>query len=120
MQLPGVPGAIVFFVMGQHDIRRGFEGLDSIQNPVADLRVFLHVDPLFLGQLSRLEQDRVGDPDLADIVQHGTAADHVELRGVHSHFARQIERILADPLRMRLRFVLPRVKRRHQRFQRDF
>ena len=43
--------------------------VDALQEPVAEFRVPVHLLPLRGGQRARLEQDRVLDSDLADVVQ---------------------------------------------------
>ena len=78
---------------GQHGLLAGEKGVDDIgverrvaahgqkrllsrldigrtERVAADLRVRLHDGEFLLGKLSRLQQDGVGNPDLADIV-HG-------------------------------------------------
>ncbi len=47
------------------------------QNLSADRRVRLHLQELAVGQLGRLEQDSVGETDLAEIVEGRGAADQV-------------------------------------------
>ena len=43
----------------------------------------------------------------------------IQVQGVHAHLSRQVQRVFADALGMRLRLVLARVERCDQRFQRD-
>ena len=56
-------------------------------DPLADDRVLAHVLPLARRQLARGVQDRVGDRDLADVVQRGGAADLEQLGVVEAELA---------------------------------
>src|SRR3712207_8725900 len=49
----------------------------SGKQPVADLRVAFHHAPLGFGQAAGLEQDAVGDRDLADVVEPAGEPDQL-------------------------------------------
>ena len=48
-----------------------FETLDHV---VADYRMLLHFDPLLGRQLGGFEQNRIRDPDLANVMEEGATA----------------------------------------------
>ena len=66
----GIPGAVVAFVVVAH---AGHEALleQRLQDLGAHGRVLAHEPPVLVAQAARLEQDAVGDGDLADVVQVG-------------------------------------------------
>ncbi len=51
-----------------------------LQDPGADLRVAAHLPPFRLVQGARLLQDRVGDAELAEIVQDAGGVDALDVR----------------------------------------
>ena len=67
-QAVGVAAAVEALVVVAHPARLDSHvgGLDDV---VAEQRVALHLLVLGVGELGRLVEDRVGDPDLADVVQ---------------------------------------------------
>jgi hypothetical protein len=82
-RLPGdaarVAGSVEALVVRQGDRRRDVQQLGGRlgEQPVADLRVPLHHPALGVGQRARLEQDAVGDRDLADVVEAAGEPDQL-------------------------------------------
>src|SRR5438132_1590765 len=66
----GVPVAVPPFVVGGGDLGAHLQNgrVASRQDRPADLDMALHELELFIGQLARLEQDAIGNADLADVV----------------------------------------------------
>ena len=65
-----------------YDVVNSGEGLGHgpVDGLGADGRVGLHDVKLLKGQLARLEEDRVGDADLAEVMKRRSFDDHVEAR----------------------------------------
>ena len=61
-----------------------------LEDARADLRVAADLLPLVAVQRARLEQDRVGDPELADVVQHAGGADALDPLGAPARGARPV------------------------------
>src|SRR5262249_56381731 len=82
--LPHQPAGIALTVealLVTEDDRRGSaEEGDPLDHLVADVRVPLHLRPLLGGEPGRLEQHRIGDADLPDVVEERPAADLLQLR----------------------------------------
>ncbi len=82
---PGEPeriaGAVPALVVVVHHRDRVAQERDALQDLPADLGMAPHDHPLLGRQGAGLEQDRVGDADLADVVQEDAAAQRVELGG---------------------------------------
>ena len=74
----GVARAVPALVVMAHDRPRSCEQVERLEQLVADLGVGFHDSALFLVQRARLQQDPVGDPDLADVVE-----DCAEAHGFH-------------------------------------
>ena len=82
-----VAAAVPALVAGAHDAGHAGELGGGADDALADDRVLAHVLPLVLGELARGVQDRVGDRDLADVVQRGGAADLEQLGVVEAELA---------------------------------
>src|SRR5207245_792806 len=80
-----------------------------------DDRMPVHLDLLLGVELSRLEQDRVGDSDLADVVDDAAAIKRLLLPWRKAHPRPDPPRRLTDPLRMSLGVGVPRFGRSCQR-----
>ena len=75
----GVAGAVPALVVVP-DRRHGVvEEAEPVDDPRALVGVPLHQRPLVGRQARRLEQDRVGDRELADVVEERRVAEQVEL-----------------------------------------
>ena len=70
-----IAAAVPAFVVVADDLGDVRHGIVDFQDRGADLAVAAHLRHLRLGQASRLEQDGVGDADLADVVQIAADAD---------------------------------------------
>ena len=72
----GIAVPVPALVVDERDRRRQLEHLrrGAAQQPVADLGMALHRAPLLVGEAIPLEQDLVGDRDLADVVQRACVA----------------------------------------------
>src|SRR6266850_7735455 len=64
-----VTGAVVAFVVREHDRAHALEVRYVREQVGADERVEPHLDPLLLSEPLGLAQDPVGDADLADVVE---------------------------------------------------
>src|SRR2546425_4820394 len=65
----GVAGSIEVLVVREHDRTDAIEHRHVAEKARADRRVGPHLDPLLVGELVRLGKDRLGNPDLADVVE---------------------------------------------------
>ena len=74
-----VPGAVPALVMVADDRAGRREQVEWREQRVADLRVRLDDRALLLVERPRLEQDTVGDADLADVVEDRSQADRLDL-----------------------------------------
>jgi hypothetical protein len=70
-------------VVGERDRLRGPREVEArrVEQAPADRGVQLDLLELLVGEPAALEQERVGDADLAEVVQRGGAADEVALAG---------------------------------------
>ena len=59
--------------------------------------MFAHPFPLFVGQFPRLEQDRIRDAHLADVVEQRPPADVHQVGVADAHFAGQALGHFGDP-----------------------
>ncbi len=74
-----VPGAVVALVVRERDARSEIEQLRARagEDAVTDRGVLLHLRALGVRERSGLEQDRVRDTDLADVVERARRPDRV-------------------------------------------
>ena len=72
-----VSAAVVALVMGEGDACSEVEQLRSRagEDAMTDRGVLLHLGPLGVGERPGLEQHRVGDPDLADVMERARRPD---------------------------------------------
>ena len=84
-KLVGVSLAVVVFVMGAHDRHEVAERLDRVDDRRTEDRMRAHDHPLVLGQGGGLIQDRVGYPDLADVVKERAELHSADLIGREIH-----------------------------------
>ena len=80
-ELVGVAVAVHALVRRAHDRRHALERGRGLQDALADDRVAAHELPLGVVQRARLVEDRVGDGDLAHVVQLRRLAQVLELLG---------------------------------------
>src|SRR3954447_19404776 len=95
-----IPAAVPALVVMARDRLRGLQQVRPAvgQHARAEHRVRLDDLELLVGQLAGLEQDRVRDRDLADVVQRRRAADPPDLAVAHPQPAREPRREMADAL----------------------
>ena len=112
LQTVGVAGAVEALVMVA-DCRNGVsEEAEPVDNPCTLVGVTPHQLPLLLGQARRLQQDRVRDRELADVVEERGVAKQIELHVREPELAADRKRKLLDPARVTGRVGVPRVHRR--------
>ena len=87
-----VAAAVPALVARAHEARHGPQRWSREQDALADDRVPAHEAPLGLVERPGLLEDRVGDGDLADVVELGGVRDVVELLAVHPQLAADGER----------------------------
>ena len=91
--------------------------LDWTEHLVRKHRVQADQGAFVLGQLTGLEQDRIGDAHLADIVQQRPAANVDKRIAIHAHRARQPLGQDSDALGVSLRFLIFQIQGAHPAFQ---
>ena len=91
---------------------------EPVDDPRALVRVALHERPLLVGEHGRLEQDRVGDRELADVVEERRVAEQVELGLRKPQLAADRERELLHAPRMAGRVRVARVDGRREALHR--
>ena len=119
MAIPGdacVAVAVPALVVVERDLLRQAQDREAAarQDARADRRVRLHQLELLGGQLAQLQQDRIRNADLADVVQRRRAADQRHLRVGQSDLPREQRRHLADPLGVLPGVVVAELRRPRQ------
>ena len=111
-----VAGAVPLLLVAQRDRRRELEDRRgrSAQQPVALLGVRLDDRTLLGRQRPGLEQDRVGDRHLADVVQRRRVAELLAELRVHADLFGQQRREAADALDVRARVLVAELDRHRQ------
>ena len=91
VQAVRIAGAVVLLVMAERDDRAHRQVLRraALQDVVADARVRAHHLLLGLRQRAFLQQDRVGDADLADVVHRRGDLEHVHGLGAEPEVLRR-------------------------------
>jgi len=102
-------------VVRAHDGLGLAEEVDVAQDLHADDRVALHQRPLGLGQRVRLVEDRVGDGDLADVVQQEAELDLGVIGQPRAHGARDLQAVGGHALGVLARVGVARLDRVGQR-----
>src|SRR6185437_10720652 len=74
-QSAGIPGAVPGFLMGVDDLRGLAQEGDFADHLIAALAVGTHDLALLRREFAGLEEDTVGNGDLADIMEEGAAGD---------------------------------------------
>ena len=75
----------------------------------------LHHDPLVVVERARLVEDRLGDPDLADVVHQRADLDRIEIRARVAEPLRKPDRDVGDALGVTAGVVVLRLHRARQR-----
>ncbi len=100
---------------------RNFAGaaqeIHPLQQFVAELRVPAHHRHLFVVQLARLDQHRIRQGQLADVVQQRTEAQVAQRLAMHADQPRQTGGHAHHPIGMVAGFAVADVHRRHQHAQ---
>src|SRR6266511_599611 len=78
-QAIGVTRPIPALMMVPDDWQQRSRQSERPADPLTDLGMTAEDRPLLRRQRARLEKDRLGNPDLADIVQHGTVGQRLPL-----------------------------------------
>ena len=115
VRVSGPVEALVVRLNDRHEVR---ERLDGGQDRCPERRVGLHDHPLLGGERSRLVEDRVGDPDLADVVQERRELHPADLIRGQLHLDGDDAGESGDPGRMAPRVGIPRVDGGGQRLHR--
>src|SRR5206468_1776585 len=96
----GVASAVEALVMVPDRGYRVVQEAEAVDDAGALVRVPLHQRPFVLGEARRLEQDRVRNRQLADVVEERRVAEQVELRLREAELAADRERELLDTARV--------------------
>ncbi len=116
LQPARVAGAVPLLLVAERDRRRHVEdrGGRAAHEAVALLGVRLDDRALLRRQRPRLEQDRVGDRDLADVVQRRRVAQALAELRVHADVFGQQHREAADALDVRAGVLVAELDRHRQ------
>ena len=95
-----------------HDVDGRAQRADDVD---ADLRMLPDLDELLRVERSGLGEDRVQDPDLADVVQQRAAVKLIELFLFHPEPRADVPRRVGDPVHVTARVRFFRLDRRGQR-----
>ena len=87
-------------VMVQDDVGARPEEVELAQDPRPDLRVEPHRRPLLARERAGLEQDAVGDADLAEVMDSGGLLDELDEPLVQLELVGDFDGVGGDPLRM--------------------
>jgi hypothetical protein len=93
-----VTRAVEPLVVIPHDGTNASKRAQLAAEAVADDRVLLHDALFFRRETSRLQQDRIRDPDLADIVKKPALGEGVEVVVAQSQLAPDGCRVAGEPL----------------------
>ena len=114
----GIPRAVEALVVVADRRHRVAEEPEPVDDARALLGVALHQRPLLGRERGGLQQDRVGDRELADVVEERGVAEQVELRLGEAELAADRERELLHAARVAGRVRVARVDRRGERLHR--
>ena len=116
----GIAAAVPALVVRAGDPLRDAEHLRLAvgEHARAEHRVRLDDLELLVGELAGLEQDRVRDRDLAEVVQRRGLADEPDEAVVHAHVARHPGGERADPLGVLGRVVVAVLRRQREPLER--
>ena len=115
-QAPRVAGPVPLLLMAEGDRRRHVQdrGGRAAHQAVALLRVGLHDRALLRRERPGLQQDRVGDRHLADVVQRRGVPQALAKVGVHADVFGQQHREASDPLYVRAGVLVAELDRHRQ------
>src|SRR5258708_4408734 len=91
-----------------------FVGGKAVHNSLPKATMLLHDLVLFRRQLSRLEQNRVGDADLADVMELGRGFEYIERGRCQPQFIADDAGISSDPQDMLARVIIAKLRRAGQ------
>ena len=80
--------------MSDHDRADAIEHRNVAEQTRADRRVGAHLDPLIFGELGRFGEQRLGDPDLANVVEQRAQLDRRDLLGPKAQLASDLHRVV--------------------------
>src|SRR3954451_22182156 len=95
-----VAGAVETLVAVTHDRTHLFEAVDRSDDLLAQLRMHLDDLSLFRGQRARLRENRLRDPDLADVVEQRSQLEALERRALEAELLPDLQRKVGDPARV--------------------
>ena len=110
----GIAGAVVAFVVVPDRWHGVVQEAEAVDDAGALVGVALHQVPLLLGQARRLQQDRVRDRELADVVEERRVSEQVELRVRKTQLPPDRQRELLHSTRVTGGIRVPRVHSRRQ------
>jgi hypothetical protein len=115
-----VPRPVPALVVADDDLARSSVKVSDADNdPLAQAGMLLHRQPLVIGQRAWLEQDRVGDADLAHVVEEKAVLELEVLREVRRDPLGDRERQRGDPLGVLARPVVAQLERGGKRAHAD-
>ena len=79
-----VAGPVVALVVMAHGRNCRLEASSSLEHARTLVRVAAHENPLFVGEMPGLVEDRLGDGELADVVKQRRLPDCCELAGLEA------------------------------------
>ena len=78
----------------KHDRTDAIEHRNVSEKARADRRVGAHFDPLLFGELCGLGEERLGNPDLADVVEQRAELDRGDLVGAETELAPDLDGVM--------------------------
>ena len=106
----GIAGPVPALVVVEEEGRGDAEVVDALEQRPPETGVIPHQMPLLGGERPVLEQDRVRDPDLADVVEQRTALDDGDLGFGDAQLHGQPACVAGHPLGVPLRARIARVE----------
>src|ERR671923_108248 len=94
----GVAAAVHSLVARPRDLEDDRREPDAAEDVLRDDGVAPHHLPFLVGQRAGLVEDRLGDADLADVVEQRADLDRVEIRADVAETARELHRDRGNPL----------------------
>ena len=91
-----IPGAIPLLVMAPDDRDGADQERNLLDEPLADLRVRAHHPPLVRCERAGLEEDRIRNADLADVVEKHAVGEVGQLIVRHVVGAGERQRVAVD------------------------
>ena len=110
--------AVPALVTGADDRADVAELVDRREDLRAQLRVHLDQRALVVVERAGLQEDRVRDADLADVVEERAELEALERLTVEPELGADLERGVRDPARMRGRVLVARLERVRERLDR--